>query len=181
MLTLSTLAQIEWVTKWDLSGNALPVRTFYYTQQWREAVSRLSGLRASRLGVAASPRARVEGLVERFVAGDRRATLITPKGYGSEPPFKRLDRPHEVVVTMRTLHTRSFGFFAAQDTYVALFLAELSALKPSHGSGPRRRGRKDPYRAFAAKVETFLSRLTANEIDRTTDVEDLISDPSGNC
>jgi hypothetical protein len=97
MLTLSTLAQLEWVMKWDLSGNALPVRTFYYTQQWCEGVSRLSGL------------------------------------------------------------------------------------KPSHGSGPRRRGSRDPYRAFAAKVETFLSRLTANEIDRTTDVEDLISDPSGNC
>jgi hypothetical protein len=154
MLTLSTLAQHQWVTKWDLSGNAVPVRTFYYTHQWREAVARLSGLRASRLGVAASPRARVEGLVERFVAGDRRAILITPKGYGSEPPFKRLGPPHEVVVTMRTLHTRSFGFFAAPDTYVALFLAELSTLKPS-GSGPRRRGRKDPYRAFAAKVETF--------------------------
>lgn len=81
---------------------------------------------------------------------------------------------------MRTLHTRSFGFFAAPDTYVALFLAELSTLKPS-GSGPRRRGRKDPYRAFAAKVETFLRRLTASEIDGTTDVEDLISDPSGTC
>jgi len=106
-----------------------------------------------------------------------RAILITPEGYGSEPPFKRLDPPHEVVVTMRTEHTRSFGYFAARDTYVALFLAEVTTLKPPPGSGRRRRGPNDPYGILATKVEKFLRRITASEIDRTTNVEDLISDP----
>jgi hypothetical protein len=70
-------------------------------------------------------------------------------------------------------HYTHFRFFSARDTYVALFLAEVSTLKtyrPAVGS------RKDPYHDFAAKVETFLSRLTPTEIDRTTNVEELISD-----
>jgi hypothetical protein len=159
--------------KWDLMGHALPARTFYYTEPWRAALSQLSRPLRPRLDRPLSPRGRVAGLVEQFVAGDRRVMLITPQGNGMEPPFKRLRAPHEAVVEMRTTTTRTFGFFSARDTYVALFLAEVSTLKtyrPAVGS------RKDPYHDFAAKVETFLSRLTPTEIDRTTNVEELISD-----
>jgi hypothetical protein len=118
----------------------------------------------------------VQAFVERFVAGDRKATLITPKGYGIEPPFKRLRRPHQVVVEMRTNATRSFGFFASRDTYVAMFLVEVSPLKTRTRGTETTGDREDPYRVVAAKVEKLLCRLSSSEIDRTTNVEDLVSD-----
>ena len=170
MLTLARLGELGWVKKWTLACGGLPMRTYYYTEGWRAALSRLPGAEAGRLARPASARGRVLGLVEQFVSGDRRAILVRPQGNGMEPPFKRLKDPHCVVVTMRTQATRSFGFFAGLDTFVAVELVETTALKEKSGS--------DPYREYARKVEKFIERLSENDIDRTTDVEILITDSS---
>jgi hypothetical protein len=167
MLTLASLCELGWVTRWNLLGGGLPVRTFYYTENWLAAASKLGRAQSRRLARTPSAQGRVLGLVEQFVAGDRRAILVRPNGNGMEPPFKRLNSPHNGVVTMRTQATRSFGFFAGFDTFVALYLEETKALKF--------RGRSDPYREYACKVEAFLRRLSEKEIDRTTNVESLIT------
>ena len=99
-------------------------------------------LRARKLAPAASasPRGRVLGLVERFVVGDPKGQLILPIGDGSEPLFKRMRHPNECVVEMRTVATRSFGFFTGLDTFAALFLEEVRIPKekpaPGQSSGP---------------------------------------------
>ena len=168
MLTLARLCELGCVTRWNLCGGRLPVRTFYYAENWRAAASKLELTQSRRLARSPSAQGRVLGLVEQFVAGDRRAILVRPNGNGMEPPFKRLKSPHNVVVTMRTHATRSFGFFAGFDTFVALYLEETKILKvPGHS---------DRYREYACKVEAFLRRLSENDIDRTTDVESLITD-----
>jgi hypothetical protein len=90
------------------------------------------------------------------------------RGHGMDPVFKRLDPPNSAVVEMRTEKTRTFGFFAGLNTYVAVSMAETATLKIA--------GKSDPYEEHAAKVQALISRLRAADIDRTTDVEKLVTD-----
>jgi hypothetical protein len=85
-----------------------------------------------------------------------------------DPLFKRLVPPNTAVVEMRTEATRTFGFFARTNTFVAVFLAETSTLKAI--------GDRDPYKECAAKVQAVLGRISAADIDRRTDVEKLVTD-----
>jgi hypothetical protein len=98
MLTLPILFQQRWVARWNPAGNEPALRTFLYFETWRVGVDGLDG--APKIGVIrpASPRGRVLGLVERFVRGDPKATLVRPKGDGMDPVFKHLRPPNSAVV-----------------------------------------------------------------------------------
>jgi hypothetical protein len=168
MLTLSILSEEGWIGRWIPQGNQSARRTFYYFRNWETGVGGLD--RATKTGLSRhpSPRARVLGLVERFVRGDPKATLVRPQGDGMDPVFKRLRRPNSAVVEMRTERTRTFGFFARVNTFVAVSIVETAALETS--------GKSDPYEEHAAKVQAVIRRLGAADIDRTTDVERLVTD-----
>jgi hypothetical protein len=168
MLTLPILLQEGWIGQWSPEGNQPALRTFYYLEGWRIGVDGLDGGTKTGVSRPASPRGRVFGLVERFVCGDPRATLVRPRGHGMDPVFKRLDPPNSAVVEMRTEKTRTFGFFAGLNTYVAVSMAETATLKIA--------GKSDPYEAHAARVQALIRRLRAADIDRTTDVEKLVTD-----
>src|SRR5207249_4459007 len=118
MLTLSIFLQERWIVQQNPAGDQPARRTFYFFEPWRIGVDGLDG--ATKTGVTrpASPRGRVLGLVERFVCGDPKATLVRPRGDGMDPVFKRLDPPNSAVVEMRTERTRTFGFFARVNTYI---------------------------------------------------------------
>jgi hypothetical protein len=171
MFTLDTLEQSGLLLGWRNTSGRANFRTFLYAKPWRESVDHLAGRRAGGLDSPASPRGRVLGLVNQFVSNDPKATLVTPRGNGMDPPFVRMHPPHSVVVEMRTTATRSFGFFARQNTYVALFLDETTRLKRPDGSPDRAQ-----YDAYATRVEAFLNRLTQTDIDRTTAINALITD-----
>jgi hypothetical protein len=168
MLTLPIFLQRNWIAQWSPKGNQPALRTFYYIQGWKIGVDGLDG--ATKTGVIrpASPRGRVVGLVERFVCGDPKATLVRPQGDGMDPVFQRMRAPNFAVVEMRTQKTRTFGFFARVNTYVAISIAETATLKTSTKS--------DPYEQQAAKVQAVIRRLGAADVDRTTDVEKLVTD-----
>jgi hypothetical protein len=85
-----------------------------------------------------------------------------------DPVFKRLVPPNSAVVEMRTERTRTFGFFSRVNTYIAVCIAETATLKTS--------GKRDPYEEHAAKVQAVIRRLSATEVDRTTDIEQLVTD-----
>ena len=162
ILTLPIFAQ------WRPAGNRPALRAFYFVEGWRVGVDGLEG--ATRTGVVrpASPRGRVLGLVERFACGDPKATLVRLQGDGMDPVFKRLRPPNSAVVEMRTRRTRTFGFFARVNTYVAISIVETETLKASSKS--------NPYEEHAAKVQAVIRRLRAADVDRTTDVEKLVTD-----
>jgi hypothetical protein len=168
MLTLSIFLRECWIVQRNPAGDQPARRTFYYFEPWRIGVDGLDG--ATKTGVAkpASPRGRVLGLVERFVCGDSKATLVRPRGDGMDPVFKRLDPPNSAVVEMRTERTRTFGFFARVNTYVAVSIAETATLKAP--------GEFDPYEEHAAKVQAVIRLLSAADVDRTTAVERLVTD-----
>lgn len=109
-------------------------------------------------------------MVERFVCGDPKATLVRPQGDGMDPVFKRLRPPNSTVVEMRTERTRTFGFLARVNTYFAVSIAETATLKRRASSN------SDPYEEHAAKVQALIRRLSAADVDRTTDVEKLVTD-----
>jgi hypothetical protein len=167
MLTLPILLQRNWIAQWNPEGNE-PVRTFYYFQGWKLGVDGLDGAARSGVSRPASPRGRVIGLVERFVCGDPKATLVRPQGDGMDPMFQRMRAPNYAVVEMRTQKTRTFGFFARVNTYVAISIAETATLKASSES--------DPYEEHAAKVQAVIRRLRAADVDRTTEAETLVTD-----
>jgi hypothetical protein len=170
MLTLATLVELGFIRPWEPSGASMPVRSFYYSKSWRDSLERLLGGQSGGLTRSASPRARVLGFVQRFVAGDPAATLVRPRGDAMDPPFKRLRRPNAAVVYLRTSATRSFGFFSRADVFVALFLADADALKRRSEQEP------DKYKEYAEKVQTLLARMSAADVDGVTDASQLVTD-----
>jgi hypothetical protein len=171
MLTLATFERQGWILRWKRSDGGSEIREFLYFGSWLTAVERLPGGLGAGLTRQPSPRGRVFGLAERFVAGDPKAHLVAPQGYGMDPPFKRLRRRYSAVVEMRTAATRSFGFFARPNKYVAVFLDTTENLKHPHGQ-------TDPYQEYGRKVEAILARLSPTEINRITPIDDLITDIS---
>ncbi len=83
-----------------------------------------------------------------------------------EPPFRRMRRPHEAVVEMRTEHTRTFGFFVRKDTFVAwkLDLADHTHAQPAL------------YEQHAEAVMTVMRRMASSDKDEISNVEDLTGD-----
>jgi hypothetical protein len=166
-------------------------RLFYYSKQWRAARERLPGP-PDRLHVRwwdeegedipstpeeetdpiveaelmPSPRTWLDALVETFVAGRPRNRLIRKEGYGMEPPFKRMDGGISPVVEMRTVDTRTFGFFVRRRTFVGHRLALKSDLL------------KNPslYEQYKQDVLKLFNRMESTERDGRSLVEDLIGD-----
>jgi hypothetical protein len=171
VFTLATLVANQWLTQ-RLSQNGAPRREFYYVRGWKDDVEALPGeVKTNALTRDVSARGRVVGLVERFVRGDLAATLVTPIGDGMDPPFKRLRRPDSVVVEMRTEKTRSFGFFARPNCYVAVSLRPASFLKVPNS--------RALYAAEIQKTLALLALVSPTDIDRTTDDENLVTDDLG--
>jgi hypothetical protein len=109
--------------------------------------------------------------VDQFVSGTPKAHLVTPKGDGMDPPFQRMTPPDSVVVEMRTTATRSFGFFAGPNLYVAISLEKTNKLKT-----PNRAADREKYREHIDRVRWFSGRLSDADINRTTNIDDLITD-----
>jgi hypothetical protein len=85
-----------------------------------------------------------------------------------DPVFRRLRPPNSAVVEMRTERTRTFGFFAHVNAYVAVSIADTAILKRSSKS--------DPYEEHARKVQAVIRVLGAADVDRSTDVEKVVTD-----
>ena len=167
MFTLDTLKSALGMTTWTLDGNNLPERTLYLTPAWVIGFNNLPGPRNSQqLTRDLSIRGRVSGLATRFVAGDTWNQMLVSKGDGSEPIFRRMRKPNECVVEMRTVQTRTFGFFARTHLFVACSIVLTDLLKAEGNAG---------YLRHAADVQKLISRLSPSEYDCTTDVRSLIA------
>lgn len=171
MFTLASLETANFVAKWKRSDGQSSGRAFFYIRGWQDAVEQLPGALQSGLGRQPSARGKVFGLVDQFARGVPKARLVTPQGEAMDPPFCRMDPPHQAVVEMRTARTRTFGFFSRPNTYVAISFDTVDGLKL-----PNRRADRTKYRAHAAKVDAFLKLVDPTEIDRTTSIENLITD-----
>ena len=170
-------------------------RCFYFTERWQQARGKFPGSnnrqvrwwddgdqgdifdeRTAAPEALADPsldpsiRGRLDVLVETFVRGNPLSRLVRPVGAGMDPPFKRMERRGGVdfspVVEMRTRDTRTFGFFARKDMFVAhrLDLADNTHSDPSL------------YEKYGMDVLKFLDRLASSEKDLTSDIEDLIGE-----
>jgi len=173
MFTLATLESSRVVKLWERSDGQEGGRAFYYVAGWRNAVEQLA--RSQQQGTARQPTpgAKVFALVEQYARHVPRAFLIRPKGEAMEPPFERMDAPDSVVVAMRTRDTRTFGFFARPNVYIAGSFAMTDDLKLPNGRADRRK-----YATHIKKVKEFLriTKLDEADIDRDTDVEQLVID-----
>jgi hypothetical protein len=172
-------------------GDRSMERLFYYSKQWRAVRESVPGP-PDRLRVrwwdeeeedsapapdveadpiveaelAPSPRTWLDALVETFVAGRSRNRLIRKEGYGMDPPFKRMDGGISPVVEMRTVDTRTFGFFVQCRVFVGHRLALKSDLL------------KNPalYEQYKQDVLKLYGRMESTERDGHSLVEDLIGD-----
>lgn len=70
--------------------------------------------------------------------------------------------PSACVVELRTWDTRTFGFFAKRDIFVACAVGLADEIKT-----------QDLYAAHAQMVTRLLARLLPTEDDSNSDVEDL--------
>jgi hypothetical protein len=114
-----------------------------------------------------TPREQLDGFVETFVIGWPRAKLIRKQGFGSEPPFKRMWPPRSPVVEMRTVQTRTFGFFSRRGVYVGM---RVDLAENTHANKDRL------YHEYGDYVMQRLRHIVSSDIDVASDVEDLIGD-----
>lgn len=177
-LTLTIMLDNKWVTPWKPSGNRMMKRGFYQSNHWIAARNGLPGRQASTpsalrpvddidlVATDLSVRGRLDGLVETFAIGWPRSKLVRPQGYGMEPPFRRMRPPHEAIVEMRTEHTRTFGFFARMDLFVAwrLDLADNTHKHPQL------------YEAHAEAVMKVVGKMSSSDIDAIAHIDDLIGE-----
>ena len=112
-------------------------------------------------------REELDGFVETFVIGRSRASLIRKQGFGSEPPFRRMRHPRDAVVEMRTINTRTFGFFSKVRIYVAM---RVDLTKNTHADNDRL------YEVYGDYVLQRLRHVNPSDVDNASDVESLIGD-----
>ena len=155
------------IVAWETRGDGLPLRCFYYTAQWSKDIRVLTPERTLKsLTPDLSLAGRVAGLVDDFVLGRPPAALIRAVGYGMDPPFKRMWPPRHAVVEMRTEGTRSFGFFAGPDVFVAHRLIAKKDLADQ----PKL------YATIGDEVLTkFIAHVAPTDVDRVSDVTYLIT------
>lgn len=167
MLTLATLIEGGHVSSWDPPGPALTMRLFYTTRFFDRDFNSLPEGNGYGFGSRKRPlhRAALEAVINRFTLGDRPAQLIRPRGQGMDPLFKRMRRPHRLVVEMRTHDTRTFGFFHAPNCFVAHVTVLADDVKgEAHG-----------YARHAKAVEALMAYLRPDQIDGTDDVTILVT------
>lgn len=112
-----------------------------------------------------TPREQLDGFIETFVIGWPRAKLIRKQGFGSEPPFRRMWPPRSSVVEMRTVQTRTFGFFSCKGVYVGM---RVDLTENTHANNDRL------YNEYGDYVMQRLRHIVSSDVDVVSDVEDLI-------
>ncbi len=164
MFTLPRLIAAAWIVQWALADHAPPHRILWITPRWIKEFNALpsSAPRTGRLARRPGPRDALGALANAFVRGAPRSHLIRPHREGSAPVFRRMWPPRVCVVEFRTWDTRTFGFFAKRDTFVACGVGPTEDIK-----------RRDLYAAHGDRVVGILARLSATEYDCESDVEDL--------
>ena len=164
MFTLSRLVELTGIKQWALSDHSPPNRILWVTPAWAKEFNALpsSPPRTGSLKRRPGPQDALAALASAFVRGDPKSHLIRPRGEGSEPIFRRMRRPRACVVEFRTWDTRTFGFFAKRDTFVACSVGLADEIK-----------KQDLYAAHGQRVVSILARLLPTEYDCKSDVEDL--------
>jgi hypothetical protein len=139
------------------------------TQWWDEEGVEWNDSLASEVEIdpirGRTPREHLDGLVETFAIGWPRAKLIRKQGFGSDPPFRRMWSPRSVVVEMRTIETRTFGFFSRAGVFVAM---RVDLTDRTHANDNRLYGFYGDY------VLQRLRHIDPADVDATSDVETLI-------
>lgn len=173
MFTVNTFLEVGQLKRWA-PETAPYVRDFLYRPDWIRKVNALPGPRRSTLIPGLSPRGAVFGCADAFARGDKASSLVRPVGTGMDPLFKRMRSPNEVVVEMRTTQTRTFGFFAQENVYVAVTMETANLLK--HKPLPLPDGWVDPYLVQAEQVQNLLKKyISPQSVDWKTDVELLVT------
>lgn len=173
MFTVPSSLNAGLIKEWQ-PQNRPAVRQFLYRPEWVKRVNALpEPTKTKGLTRDISPRGRVFGCAERFARGDCASSLITPTGDAMSPAFKRMRYPNEAVVEMRTSLTRTFGFFADANVYVAVTLETIQVLKRKQL--PDEINFVDPYSAPADEVQRFLKYFSPQSVDTKTNVEFLVS------
>lgn len=164
MFTLPRLIEAIGIVQWALPNQSPPHRILWITPRWTEDFNLLpsSAPRAGKLSRRLGPRDALAALANAFVRGDPKAHLVRPRGEGSDPIFRRMRSPYACAVEFRTWDTRTFGFFARRDTFVACYVALADEIK-----------QQSLYETHGDRVCRILSRLVATEYDCKSDVEDL--------
>jgi hypothetical protein len=167
MLTLNSLIQSSLIKRWELRTDDLHLREFYFSAGWNNALNALVEPTNKKSLVAnLSPKGRVVGFVDQFVAGTPALHLERPRGFAMAPMFKRMRPPNTTVVEMRTSDTRTFGFFCCPNIFVAMVLERVSILKAD----------KSLYLKNALIVQKLVSRMDAAAVETTSDVKHLVTD-----
>lgn len=163
-------------------------RLFYFTEAWASDRERLPGPESSPqvrwwdehageeesdAGADIDPvrgrteREQLDGFVETFVIGWPRTKLIRRQGFGSEPPFKRMRNPRSAVVEMRTVRTRTFGFFSKTRVFVGM---RVDLVENTHADNGRL------YGVYGDYVLQRLRHIDPADVDALSDVEALIGE-----
>lgn len=156
-------------------------RTFLYSNQWGKEVMLLpAGKRAANsLERDLSERGRVLGSAYDFAEGVPYGRLARPVGSAMKEPFKRMEArsPYtdsmvrvQRVVYLRTNKTRSFGFFAKKDLFVAVCLKKTTELK----TVPKSVG-LEIYAQSAEIVMKFINKLAGDQVDETEELSELVT------
>ncbi|MGC8476611.1 MAG: hypothetical protein ACP5NP_09685 [Acetobacteraceae bacterium] len=158
------MVELAGIEQWPLSDHSPPSRILWVTPRWTKEFNALpaSPPRTGSLTRRPGPRDALGALASAFVRGEPKFRLVRPRGEGSEPIFRRMRPPRSCVVEFRTWDTRTFGFFAKRDIFVACTVGLADELK-----------KQSLYGAYGERVVGLLARLLPTEYDCKTDVEDL--------
>lgn len=141
------------------------MRILWITPGWTEGFNILpsSMPRRNNLTRRPGPRDALGALANAVVRGDPKPHLVRPHSEGSAPIFRRMRSPRTCVVEFCTWDTRTFGFFAKRDTFVACYVRLADEIK-----------KQRLYEAYGDRVCRLLeSKLLPTEYDCESDVEDL--------
>ncbi len=169
---MSTVARLRTegvLQSWTLAGAEEPGRCFYYATEWEAFFNALPTMivtrppQRRRLGM----REQVARFASVFVANESRGRLELA---GMVPPFRRLGPRRLRLWEMRTSDTRSFGWFAARDVFVAVCGERTARLKDD----------KSLYVAAQQQVIDWLARhrVPNRELVDADDWTDLVSEPA---
>lgn len=154
---------------WTPAGAQQPGRYVHYTVEWEAFFNALPAMKVirppqrSRLAM----REQVARFANAFVANAGRARLELA---GMERPFRRLGRRRLRLWEMRTSDTRSFGWFAATDVFVAVCGERTARLKEDPGL----------YVAAQQQIIGWCARhgVPNRELVDADDWADLVSEPA---
>ncbi len=164
MFTLPTSIALTGIEQWARPDHSSPRRILWITPRWAKEFNAPppSPARTGRPTRRPGPRNALAALATAFVRGDPKSHLVRPHGEGSHPIFRRMRTPHTCVVEFRTWETRTFGFFANRNSFVACGVGLADEIKDRH-----------LYIPHAQQVARLLARLLPTEFDCKADVEDL--------